>query len=163
MVASAATPPEKAYDDGPQATVVPFRNGAMISVATALALTVDATTVGIAVHANDHSHWAYPDCSPEFMGAMSAAVFVGTYEAVRLWTPFIWMMKYELVSLAREIGAPINQSYSCYRGGALHCGRCATCIERNAAFETAGYQDPTEYDENNLRPNPSLPQARWEG
>ena len=33
-----------------------------------------------------------------------------------------------------------------YKGGAIHCGRCGTCVERREAFQQAGLVDPTEYE-----------------
>lgn len=133
--------------EGPSPTVVPFRNANLISVATAIAVSQGAQVVYIAAHGEDAHNWAYPDCTPEFLGAMANAVYIGTYNQVRLVFPFIWMMKSDIVELAYELGAPLEYTWSCYEGGDIHCGVCPTCVERKQAFADAGVDDPTEYEE----------------
>lgn len=130
---------------GPSNTVVPFRNGNLISAATAFAVSGGYDRVYTAVHASDHGQWAYPDCSPEFMGGMAAACYVGTLGAVRLVTPFIWMTKSEIVIRAASMEVPLELTWSCYEGGDVHCGTCPTCTERLQAFHAAGYEDPVAY------------------
>ena len=134
---------------GPQPTIVPFRNANLISAATALAVTHDYQTVYAAMHASDHLDWAYPDCSPEFLGAMANAVHVGTMQQVRLVTPFVWFDKAQIVSWASALPGgrdiPWELTYSCYVGGELHCGECPTCRERQRAFSWGLGYDPTEY------------------
>lgn len=132
--------------EGPSNTVVPFRNGVMISMAVAKANSLGLDTVAVGVHANDHSHWAYPDCSPEFMGPMTGAVYAGTFHEVRLITPFIWFTKSDLVTIAQMIHAPLEATYSCYNGREVSCGVCPTCQERIAAFKQAGLIDPIDYE-----------------
>lgn len=133
-------------EDGPSSTVVPFRNAIMISNAVAIANSLDYDAVAIAVHASDHAHWSYPDCSPEFIGAMTAAVYSGTYGEVRLMAPFLWNTKADLVTLAAKLGVPVELTWSCYQGANYACGVCPTCRERIAAFKTAGFIDPVEYE-----------------
>jgi 7-cyano-7-deazaguanine synthase len=136
---------------GPSPTVVPFRNANLISIATAVAHARNYDFVYIGAHAEDAHNWAYPDCTPEFLGAMANAVYIGTYDKVRLRFPFIWLEKYQIVSYAAETGAPIEMSWSCYSpkvvddGDKIHCGECPTCIERANAFAQAGFLDPTAY------------------
>lgn len=132
---------------GPSSTYVPFRNGLFVSIATAVALQTGAEEVAIASHAEDARNWAYPDCTPEFNGAMAAAVYIGTYNKTRLVTPFQWMMKHDIVRLGLQIGAPFHLTWSCYEGRSKACGVCPTCIERIHAFEVNGVQDPIEYEE----------------
>lgn len=96
-------------------------------------------------HAEDALNWAYPDCTPEFIGAMGNAIFIGTYQAVRLHAPLMWMMKHEIVRLGHELGVDFSQTWSCYAGGVDHCGKCPTCYARQDAFEKAGVPDPTVY------------------
>jgi 7-cyano-7-deazaguanine synthase len=131
---------------GPSPTVVPFRNANLISIATALAVTSGADQVYIAAHAEDARNWAYPDCTPEFLGAMANAVYIGTYQQVRLRFPFIWSTKAQIVSAGERFGVPFKLTYSCYEGGLVHCGRCPTCVERKQAFVEAGVLDPTTYE-----------------
>ena len=141
--------PKAEYQDieheGPSPTVVPFRNANLISVATSIADALGYDRVYVAVHANDHNRWAYPDCSPEFIGAMANAVYVGTMGKVRLITPFIWMTKGDIVTRAAVLGAPLQLTWSCYVGGGKPCGTCPTCQERVAAFNDAGFIDPVDY------------------
>jgi 7-cyano-7-deazaguanine synthase len=137
---------EIAEEEGPSPTVVPFRNGNLISVATAIAVTNDAEAVYVGMHAEDARNWAYPDCTPEFLGAMANAVFVGTYQKVRLVFPLIHMMKSGVVTRAALLNVPARLTYSCYEGRRKHCGLCPTCVERVEAFNEAGYIDPAEYE-----------------
>jgi len=141
--------PSAEYQDvkieGPSNTIVPFRNGILTALAVAKAASIGAKRVWSGQHASDHAHWAYPDCSPEFLGAMTAAVYAGTASRVRLATPFVWIEKGGLVAMAAIGKAPLHLTWSCYRGGELHCGTCPTCLERLSAFASAGYIDPVEY------------------
>jgi 7-cyano-7-deazaguanine synthase len=143
--------PDDTYEDlkqahGPSPTVVPFRNANLISVATSVAVTEGCDRVYVGVHATDHGAWAYPDCCPEFIGAMANAVYVGTYAAVRLQFPLIWNTKTEVVGWAVGLGVPIQDTYSCYKGGPKHCGLCPTCRERIHAFKSNKWIDPVPYE-----------------
>lgn len=142
--------PRKTYKEiaesvGPSPTVVPFRNANMISLATAIAVVEGATTVYAAVHAEDARGWAYPDCTPEFSGAMANAVRVGTYDKVRYFTPFQWAMKADIVRMGLAIDVPYNLTMSCYDGLEPACGECPTCVERLEAFKANDYPDPILY------------------
>lgn len=131
--------------EGPSNTVVPFRNGIFISMAVAIANSNGFDAVAIGAHATDAANWAYPDCSPEFLGAMAAATYTGTFHQVRLIGPYGHMTKADLVARAVEIHAPLHLSWSCYKGRKVACGKCPTCRERIRAFSAAGYVDPIEY------------------
>jgi 7-cyano-7-deazaguanine synthase len=124
-------------------TVVPFRNGIMLSIAAGFAESMEAAGVVIAAHAGDHA--IYPDCREEFMRAMGDAVRLGTYAGVKLIRPFIEMMKADIARHGDALGVDYSQTWSCYVGGAMHCGGCGTCVERREAFMLAGLADPTEY------------------
>jgi len=148
LLGEQSIPSEEYHDitkETPSVTVVPFRNANLISVAVAQAEAHAFDEVWVAVHATDHHGWAYPDCSPEFMGAMSAAVYIGTMRKVRLVTPFIWDTKADIVRKGVKLGVPYNLTWSCYRGGEVACGECPTCIERLRAFAEAGVEDPIRY------------------
>jgi 7-cyano-7-deazaguanine synthase len=146
-----ATPmPHATYADlmaaeGPSPTVVPFRNANLIALATARAIQVGAEAVYFGAHAEDAHHWAYPDCTPEFIGAMAAAVFIGSYRAVRLVTPLEWLTKAEVCAEGLRLGAPYHLTLSCYEGTVPACGRCPTCVERRHAFAANGASDPIPY------------------
>jgi 7-cyano-7-deazaguanine synthase len=141
---SAVDVPEGHYTDESMAvTVVPFRNGVLLSVAAAVAEAKKARAVAYAAHAGDHA--IYPDCRPEFADAMDAAINVGTTGRVHVVRPLIGWTKQDIAVAAIELGVPVERTWSCYRGGDVHCGRCATCFERREAFFLAGIDDPTTY------------------
>ncbi len=135
-------------------TVVPFRNPIMLSIATGFAESVGAGGLVIAAHGGDHA--IYPDCREDFMQAMAAAMRLGTYAGIELLRPFIANTKAEIVTIGAGLGVDFGQTWSCYKGGALHCGRCGTCVERREAFQHAGVPDPTVYEHTDpLPPKPA--------
>lgn len=137
-------------------TVVPFRNGILLSVAAGFAESTGASGLVIAAHAGDHA--IYPDCREEFMQSMAAAIRVGTYAGIELLRPFIAMTKADIARRGHGLGIDYSQTWSCYAGGETHCGECGTCVERREAFELAGLPDPTNYLRTGpLPPKPSLP------
>ena len=137
--------PDGSYDDSNMhSTVVPFRNGIMLSIACGLAESRGLTRVLIANHGGDHA--IYPDCRPAFVEAMDGAMQAGTYEGVRLAAPYTNLTKADLVRRGAALGIDYGRTYSCYRGGEHHCGTCGTCTERKEAFREAGIPDPTIYN-----------------
>ena len=134
-------------------TVVPFRNGIMLSIATGFAESVGAEAVVIAAHSGDHA--IYPDCREPFMESMAAAMEQGTYAGIRLLRPFITMDKTAIVRRGAELGVDFAETWSCYKGGDIHCGTCGTCVERREAFLLAGLPDPTVYEQT-----PALPKIQ---
>jgi 7-cyano-7-deazaguanine synthase len=96
-------------------------------------------------HAEDAAGWAYPDCTEMFIGAMACALYIGTYHKLRLVAPFMHMQKDQIIERGIKLGTPYYMTWSCYKGGDLHCGTCATCLARKDAFKRAGVTDPTEY------------------
>lgn len=137
--------PDGHYEDASmKATVVPFRNAIFLSVATGYAESIGAQAVLIAAHAGDHA--IYPDCREQFMIALGRAMRVGTYAEIELLRPFIERKKYEITILGRSLGVDFQMTWSCYKGGEVHCGTCGTCVERKEAFALAGLKDPTRYE-----------------
>ena len=132
--------------DNMKSTVVPFRNGIMLSVAAGLANSLGYDAIVLGNHGGDH--FIYPDCRPGFIKAMDDAIAAGTDEAVTLFSPFCDMSKADIVKEGARLGVDFGQTYSCYKGGAIHCGTCATCRERKEAFIQAGITDPTKYKVN---------------
>ena len=126
-----------------KSTVVPFRNGIMLAVAAGVAESRGVKGLIIAAHAGDHA--IYPDCREDFMSPMAQAIDAGTYANVRLLRPFIDMNKEDIVTRGNVLGVDFSQTWSCYKGGEIHCGTCGTCVERREAFQVAGLTDPTEY------------------
>ena len=146
LTAGADAIPEGNYDDeNMRSTVVPFRNGIMLSVACGLAESRGLKRVLIANHGGDHA--IYPDCRPEFVEAMDSAMTAGTYEGVKLLAPYTDITKGDIVKRGVKLGIDYGTTYSCYRGGERHCGRCGTCRERKEAFAEAGIIDPTNYED----------------
>lgn len=137
--------PEGHYaDSNMKSTVVPFRNGIMLAVAAGLAESRGLRAVMLANHSGDHA--IYPDCRPGFVSAMDRAIQEGTYDGIRLLAPYTNMTKGQIAARGRELGIDYSTTYSCYRGGAKHCGRCATCVERREALAEAGIVDTTIYE-----------------
>jgi 7-cyano-7-deazaguanine synthase len=135
-------------------TVVPFRNGVMLSIAGGFAESIGAQALVIAAHAGDHA--IYPDCREEFMRAMGEAIRLGTYAGIELLRPFIDLTKAQIARRGHELGVDFSKTWSCYKGGAIHCGTCGTCVERREAFMLAGVPDPTTYaDTSPLPPKPA--------
>ncbi len=124
-------------------TVVPFRNGIMLSIAAGFAESCGAEALVIAAHAGDHA--IYPDCREPFMHAMAEAIRSGTYAGVQVLRPFIAMNKAQIAARGAALGVDFANTWSCYKGGAVHCGTCGTCVERREAFQLAGLVDPTDY------------------
>jgi 7-cyano-7-deazaguanine synthase len=141
--------------DNMKQTVVPFRNAVFLSIACGFAESLGAEGLVIAAHGGDHA--IYPDCREEFMSAMGEAMRLGTYAGVRLLRPFIAMDKGAIAAEGARLGVDFSRTWSCYKGGARHCGRCGTCVERREAFLRAGVVDPTEYE--HLDPLPAAPGA----
>jgi len=165
---------------GVSPTYVPFRNGTLLSAITAhaqkwvnegqqvkdaepsLDREMNRTTVmahvekreaGIyfGAHSEDAQNWAYPDCTPEFIGAMANAIYIGTYHAIRLHAPLQWLNKAEIVKLGYELNVRFEDTWSCYKGESYQCGKCPTCLSRIEAFKIAGVPDFTTY-ESHLTP-----------
>jgi len=134
--------PEGSYaDENMKSTVVPFRNGIMLAIAAGLAESYNLDAIMIANHSGDHA--IYPDCRPEFVDAFAAAVKAGTYNGVKLLSPYCDITKRDIALRGKALGVDYSLTYSCYKGGEKHCGKCGTCTERREALD--GF-DPTEYE-----------------
>ncbi len=137
--------PEGHYaEENMKSTVVPFRNGIMLSIAAGMAESRGLQYVMMANHVGDHT--IYPDCRPEFVKAMSAATKAGTFPGIEVLAPYTNISKTDIARRGRELGVDYSKTWSCYRGGKKHCGKCGTCVERREALHDAGIDDPTEYD-----------------
>lgn len=153
--------------DSMKSTIVPNRNMILLAIATGYALSIRADQVAYAAHGGDHA--IYPDCRKEFADAMADAMRLCDWHPVKLIRPFIDWTKSDIVRRGAALDLPFENTWSCYRGGALHCGRCGTCIERREAFDLAQLSDPTPYADDapelstlraqhwQLQPNASSP------
>ena len=138
--------PEGNYDDeNMKSTVVPFRNGIMLSIAAGVAESNGLKYVMMANHGGDHT--IYPDCRPEFVSAMSEATRLGTYPGIEALAPYTGITKSDIARHGKALGIDYAETWSCYKGGEHHCGKCGTCRERIEALADAGIEDHTVYDE----------------
>ena len=146
LLEGASAVPEGDYDfDNMKSTVVPFRNGIMLAAAAGLAESHGLTRIMIANHSGDHA--IYPDCRASFIRAMGIAINEGTYDNIMLYAPYTLLTKTQIAERGKMLGVDYSRTYSCYKGGEKHCGRCGTCKERQRAIAEAGIEDPTEYEE----------------
>lgn len=137
--------PEGNYDDeNMKSTVVPFRNGIMLSIACGIAESNGLKRVMIANHSGDHV--IYPDCRPSFVEAMSEAMQNGTYDHITVFAPYTDLNKADIARRGAALGLDYSETYSCYKGGEKHCGKCGTCRERREALREAGVNDTTSYE-----------------
>ena len=138
--------PEGHYaDDNMKSTVVPFRNGIMLSIAIGIAESNNLDQVFIANHGGDHT--IYPDCRPEFIKAIDSAANAGTYNNVKVIAPYTQITKSDIARIGKKLGIDYTETWSCYKGGEIHCGKCGTCVERKEALAEAGIEDRTIYEE----------------
>lgn len=129
-------------------TIVPYRNMIMLSIALGMAEVQKATAVFFAAHTGDHS--IYPDCREEFVQAMNQVARLYSWDRgvpILINAPFMEKTKVEIVKLGQKLGVPWEDTWSCYRGESLHCGKCGTCHERKEAFRLTGVLDPTIYQD----------------
>lgn len=155
IASSSLTSDEISVPDGHYAeetmriTVVPNRNAIMLAIATGIAVANGSDLVATGVHAGDH--FIYPDCRPDFIEAINQAFILGTRghakEGFRVEAPFVKITKADIAKLGHSYQVPYQLTWSCYKGGDLHCGRCGTCVERIEAFIDAGVSDPTIYED----------------
>ena len=138
--------PEGHYaDENMRSTVVPFRNGIMLSIAVGIAESNGLQYVMMANHGGDHT--IYPDCTPQFVDAFDRAADAGTYVKVHLRSPYTHLTKADIARRGKALGINYDETWSCYKGEEKHCGKCGTCVERHEALLEAGIDDPTEYEE----------------
>lgn len=146
LLEGASAIPEGHYaDDNMKSTVVPFRNGIMLSIACGIAESRGLKRVMIANHAGDHS--IYPDCRATFIDSMSEAMSYGTYEHVKVYAPYTSITKTQIAMIGKTLGLDYSMTWSCYKGGEIHCGKCGTCVERKEALHDAGIEDNTIYEQ----------------
>jgi len=138
-----AVPDGHYTEESMKATVVPNRNMIMLAVAVAHAISIDFDAVAYGAHAGDHT--IYPDCRSEFVDAMKTVIGLCDWKSIELLTPFIQSSKADIAALGNTLSVPFASTWSCYKGGDVHCGTCGTCVERREAFALAKLVDPTKY------------------
>lgn len=140
---SNAEVPEGHYaEDNMKQTVVPNRNAIMLSIAYGYAVSIKADKLYFGAHSGDH--FVYPDCRPEFAGALNTALRIGNegFADVSLLAPFNEMSKTDIARRGFELKVPFEKTWSCYRGEERPCLKCGTCVERTEAFLDNDKQDP---------------------
>lgn len=125
-------------------TVVPNRNMILLSLAIGYAVSIKADKVYYGAHSGDHD--IYPDCRPEFVEAMNAVSKIANYDAVTIHSPYLTQSKADILADGIRMGLDYSQTWTCYNGRALACGKCSACRERLAAFASQGISDPLEYE-----------------
>jgi 7-cyano-7-deazaguanine synthase len=145
LTSSHAVVPEGNYTKhNMKQTIVPNRNMILLAIATSWAIVNHFDSVSYAAHHGDHA--LYPDCRNEFAQALDKAIQLAHWHQLSLNAPFINKKKTNILRLGATLQVPFEKTWSCYKGGELHCGRCGTCMERRKAFIEANIQDPTPYD-----------------
>lgn len=142
--------PEKSYaeqieetkGDAPVSTYVPFRNGLFLSSAASIAISKECNVIYYGAHSDDAAGFAYPDCSQDFVDHMNKAIYEGSGHQLKLEAPFASLTKKDIVRLGIDLKVPYELTWSCYEGNDKPCGKCGTCIDRQAAFEANGITDP---------------------
>ena len=146
LLAGADAIPEGHYTaENMKSTVVPFRNGIMLSIAAGIAQSNGLNHILIANHNGDHA--IYPDCREGFISAINCAIINGTDGVIGIEAPYTSISKTDIAKIGKDIGIDYSKTYSCYKGSEKHCGKCGTCIERKEALRDAGIIDPTEYED----------------
>ncbi|MFX1450737.1 MAG: 7-cyano-7-deazaguanine synthase QueC [Promethearchaeota archaeon] len=126
-------------------TYVPMRNTIFLAFAAAYAEVIGADTIFAGMNAIDYS--GYPDCRPEYIKAMQKAIQLGSKaQNIRIETPIIGMDKKDIIQLGTKLGVPYEQTWSCYKGGEIACGKCDSCLLRLKGFEEAGLIDLIKYE-----------------
>jgi 7-cyano-7-deazaguanine synthase len=142
--------PEGHYEDETmRQTVVPNRNSIMLNIAIGYAVAEKADRVATGVHAGDHA--VYPDCRPMFISELSYLTHIACKGFIDpnfyVYAPYVHMTKTQIAEEGKELGVPYEKTWSCYKGGVIHCGRCSTCVERLEALTDAGVEDKTKYED----------------
>lgn len=145
--ANVAVPDGHYTQDSMKQTIVPNRNAIMLAIAYGVAAGEGCNQVGTAVHSGDH--YIYPDCRPAFIKKFADMqnAALGDMWQISLWTPFVSISKAGITAQGVSLDVPYADTWSCYKGGEIHCGRCGTCVERQEAFALAPAPDPTVYED----------------
>lgn len=128
-----------------KATIVPNRNSIFLTLAVAYAQSVGCNHIFFGAHFSDRG--VYPDCRKEFVEAFqNNQILANDNKDLRIHAPFVDLDKADIVKLGHELKVPFELTWSCYKGGDLHCGVCSSCRERKRAFLESEIADPTVYD-----------------
>lgn len=133
-----------------ETTIVPNRNSIFLSIAIGYAVSMSIDNVFFGAHHSDRG--VYPDCRTEFVDSFQESERLATgNENLRVIAPFVNLTKAQIVKTGSELNVPFENTWSCYAGSEVHCGRCSSCVERKKAFREAGIEDNTSYAARDLR------------
>jgi len=140
---------EEEISSGVPSTYVPSRNIIFLSIAASIAESRGAEAIFIATNSVDFS--GYPDCTAEFMSAFQSTLDIGTKagregRGIRIEAPILMKSKGDIVREAIRLKVPMEDTWSCYKGGVRACGKCDSCLLRLRGFSEAGIRDPLEYE-----------------
>ena len=122
---------------------VPGRNIVFTSIANSFGESMGAEIIIVGWDLEEAA--TFPDNSKEFLNAFNNVLQVGSFDKIKIEAPLIDMNKIDIVKLGNDIGAPMDLSYSCYKGFDQHCGVCESCMRRIRAFNAAEIEDKTVY------------------
>ena len=123
---------------------VPARNTVFTSIALSYAESIGAEIIIVGWDAEEAA--TFPDNSKEFLENFNKLIEAGSPDNIKIEAPAIDLNKEEIVKLGADVGAPMELSYSCYKGTEKHCGVCESCMRRKRAFEKAKIKDLSEYE-----------------
>jgi 7-cyano-7-deazaguanine synthase len=135
-----ATPHGRYDEESMKATVVPNRNMIMLSIAAGYAISIKAEKLFYGAHSGDHT--IYPDCRPEFINVLAKAIMLADWYQVLLEAPYTNITKGDIVKIGLLLNVPFENTWTCYEGRAIPCGKCGSCQEREKAFKDAVAIDP---------------------
>ncbi|MFC0444171.1 7-cyano-7-deazaguanine synthase QueC [Pseudidiomarina halophila] len=142
--ADAAIPEGHYQEDSMKSTVVPNRNMILLSLAIGYAVSLEANAVYYGAHSGDHA--IYPDCRPEFVKRMNDVSLIANYEPVAIEVPYLDNDKAQILADGLAMGLDYSQTWTCYNGRHLACGKCGACVERLEAFAANQTRDPLPYE-----------------
>jgi len=122
---------------------VPGRNIVFTAIATSFAEAEGAQIIIVGWDLEEAA--TFPDNSKEFLNTFNNVLEIGSIANIKIEAPVIDMNKKGIVELGKQVGAPMDLSYSCYKGGKEHCGVCESCMRRKRAFQESGIEDKTIY------------------
>ncbi len=125
-------------------TYIPMKNAVFYSLAAAFAEEKGSDCLIGGHNADDRR--VFDDVSEEFFANLKKTLTSASprlrRRGLRILRPLSGLSKPEVVALAKEIGVPLELTWSCHRSGSTHCWRCDGCGGRTRAFAAAGVEDP---------------------
>ena len=127
------------YPDGKYVVGFPV----MLAIASYYALLagIPEVNVGLIKEQKDHNPGLIP-----FMANWASTIGpLNPSLSLTVAAPFLDTPKREVIALGMHLSIDYRNTWSCYRGGDLHCGECGGCTSRKDAFANSKHSDPTRY------------------